>query len=140
MKTNRRLWILLGVGIILMIIVCCIVAIVLGAFAFYRSQPLPPTSSELQFTPGSLSNARAGEPYTVLITVSNNDTPVFDMWVEDGSLPPGLSLTYVENSNTAEISGIPATAGTFQFSVGAMCFGTNVSGQVGNHSYTLVVE
>jgi len=140
MKTNRRLWILLGAGIILMIVLCCIAASILGAFAFYRSQPVPIPSSELQFTPGSLSNARTGESYTVLITVSNNNTPVFDMWVEDGSLPPGLSLTYVENSNTAEISGIPETTGTFQFSVGAMCFGTNVSGQVGNHSYTLVVE
>ncbi|MBN1922172.1 MAG: hypothetical protein JW892_13060 [Anaerolineae bacterium] len=138
MKTHPRLWILLGVGIVLLIIFCCAATFVLGAFAFFRSQPLP--SSELEFSPVSLPNARIGEAYSVLITVSNNDTPVFDIGMWNGTLPQGLELTYIENTNTAEISGEPLETGTFTFEIGAMCFGTNVSGQVDSHSYTLVVE
>ncbi|MDX9952619.1 MAG: hypothetical protein RBT75_00880 [Anaerolineae bacterium] len=140
MKTNSRLWILLGVGAILLIVFCCAAAVVLGAFAFYRSQPMPTPSSELEFSPVTLPDARVDEPYSVLITVSNNDTPVFDIGMWNGTLPQGLEFTYIENTNTAEISGEPLETGTFTFEIGAMCFGTNVSGQVDSHSYTLVVE
>ncbi|MBN1954092.1 MAG: hypothetical protein JW900_03475 [Anaerolineae bacterium] len=94
----------------------------------------------LIFSPAELPPATVGQPYQVTIVVSENDTPVGDMFVEDGSLPPGLAFVFLEGADSAEISGTPTEAGTFEFTVGAWCFGTNVSGDTGQQLYTLVVE
>jgi hypothetical protein len=76
----------------------------------------------------------------VTITVSGNHTPVFLMSVESGELPPGLTLHYEENASTAQISGVPEKAGEYEFTVRALCYGTNVSGQTGEHPYRLLVR
>lgn len=139
MKTNTRTLILLGVGLALLIL-CCTGAAILAAVAYFGVVPFTPSRSELMFSPEIIPETPVGEPYSARIAVSDNVTPVFDMWVESGSLPPGLTLTFIEGTDSAEIAGIPETAGTFTFSVGAACFGTNVSGQIGSHEYTLVVK
>ena len=94
----------------------------------------------LAFSPDQLPPATAGQPYQVLITVSQNTTPVFQMSVGQADLPPGLSFAFIRNQNAAEISGTPQRAGTYHFTVSAYCFGTNVSGQTGHHDYQLVVQ
>ena len=94
----------------------------------------------LVFSPAELPEAQVGQPYSASISVSGNVTPVGDMFVDTGALPPGLLLDFDETSRTAELSGTPTEIGTFKFAVGAWCFGTNVSGQTGEHSYTLVVK
>ncbi len=139
MKTNTRTLILLGAGGVLLVL-CCAGTVILAAAAYFRATPSPSSRSELVFTPSEIPDGRVGEPYSVRISVSDNVTPVFDMWMDGDSLPTGLTFTYGENSDTAEIAGIPEVPGTFTFEVGAACFGTNVSGQTGSHSYTLVVK
>ncbi len=94
----------------------------------------------LAFSPAELPEAQVGRPYSATISVSGNVTPVGDMFVDTGALPPGLQLTFDETSRTAEISGTPTEAGTFKFAVGAWCFGTNVSGQTGEQEFELVVQ
>lgn len=98
------------------------------------------TGPELTFSPTELPAAEKGQPYRATLTVSDNDTPVGDLFVQSGALPPGLELTFHEGTDSAEISGTPTEAGTFEFVVEAWCFGTNVSGDTGAQAYTLVVE
>ena len=94
----------------------------------------------LVFSPADLPPAQAGQAYSATISISHNETPVGDMYVDSGALPAGLALVFDETSRTAQISGTPSQAGTFKFTVGAWCFGTNVSGQTGQHEYELVVQ
>ena len=95
----------------------------------------------LAFSPETLSDATVGVAYDATITVSGNVTPVFLFSVDNGSLPPGLEIKLVEGSTSAgHIFGTPQAAGTFTFTVGATCFGTNVNGQTGSRPYTLVVR
>ena len=95
---------------------------------------------DLVFSPAELPEAQVGQSYSATISVSGNVTPVGDMFVESGTLPAGLQLTFDEASRTAELSGTPTESGTYQFTVGAWCLGTNVSGQTGQREYELVVK
>jgi hypothetical protein len=108
------------------------------------STPIPwptrPPGHRLTFSPTELPEAEVGQSYQVTIVISDNHTPVGDVFLESGTLPPGLTLTFLESTDTAEISGTPEEAGTFEFVIGAWCFGTNVSGDTGEHAYTLVVR
>ena len=100
-----------------------------------------PARPALAFSPSALPNATAGSPYLQTITVSNNVTPVGDISVSSGTLPPGLTLNFVRGSAvSADLTGTPTTAGTYVFTVSAWCLGTNVSGQTGDQSYALVVS
>jgi hypothetical protein len=95
----------------------------------------------LVFTPAELQPAQVGQPYLATISVDSNETPVGDMWISEGALPPGLELSFLDpGSDAGEISGTPVQPGTYTFSVEVWCFGTNVSGQTGSASYTLVVS
>jgi hypothetical protein len=98
-----------------------------------------PGRPALEFTPAELPTAQIGQPYLAAISVERNDTPVGDMWVSDGALPPGLELVFTSGTDTGEIAGTPTSAGSYAFSVEVWCFGTNVSGQAGSASYTITV-
>lgn len=101
-----------------------------------------PSRPALVFSPTELPGAQTGQPYSVTITVSQNQTPVGDMLVSVGSPPPGLTLVFAGRGQgtSADLSGTPTTAGTYRFTVSAWCLGTNVSGQSGEQAYTLVVN
>ena len=95
----------------------------------------------LQFSPATLPDAQIGAPYAATITVSQAVTPVGGISVQDGALPAGLKLALAEEPiDTIQISGTPAFAGTFTFTVYVWCYGTNVSGQTATQAYTLVVK
>jgi hypothetical protein len=95
----------------------------------------------LDFSPDRLPNASVGQPFQAIIQVTNNDTPVGDMYVSSGTLPPGMTLNFERNSASAgSLAGTPTTAGTYVLTVSAWCLGTNVSGQSGQQSYSLVVS
>jgi hypothetical protein len=49
-------------------------------------------------------------------------------------------MQYDKGANVAEISGTPEEDGRFEFTVGAWCLGTNVSGQTGQQHYELLVR
>jgi hypothetical protein len=93
----------------------------------------------LEFAPSELQRAQVGQPYLAAVSVERNETPVGDMWVASGALPPGLELVFADGSDIGEITGTPTQAGSYTFSVEVWCFGTNVNGQTGSASYTLSV-
>jgi large repetitive protein len=101
-----------------------------------------PARPALVFSPTELPGAQTGQPYSVTITVSQNQTPVGDMNVSAGSPPPGLTLAFAGRGQgaSADLSGTPTAAGTYTFNVSAWCLGTNISGQSGEQAYTLVVN
>jgi hypothetical protein len=94
----------------------------------------------LSFGPDSLPNATIDQPYSVVISVSGNETPVGDIYAS-GQLPPGLTLEYDQSArgSAAELRGTPTVSATYQFTVSAWCLGTNVSGQTGSRQFTLTV-
>src|SRR3954471_7605568 len=95
----------------------------------------------LNFTPDRLPDAHSGQAYEVIVTVTGNVTPVGDMYVSGGSLPPGMTLDFTRgSSNNARLTGTPTTAGSYVFTISAWCLGTNVSGQAGDQNYSLVVS
>jgi putative Ig domain-containing protein len=96
--------------------------------------------AELEFMPSEIQPALVGQPYLAAISVERNETPVGDMWVSSGALPPGLELTFEDGTDTGEIAGTPTLEGSYTFTVEVWCFGTNVGGQTGSASYTLVVN
>ena len=94
----------------------------------------------LEFSPIELPDARVGQLYEVTITVSGNETPVFNMLVANADLPPGLTLQYDEHENKARIKGVPNEAGEFEFVVSAYCRATSRTGQTGEQRYKLLVK
>ncbi len=94
----------------------------------------------LKFDPAVLPDAQVGQPYEAKVSISDNDTPAGDFSVSEGTLPGGLTLEKVEGESAARISGTPQEAGSFTFKIFVWCYGTNVSGQVGEKEYTLTVQ
>jgi hypothetical protein len=99
-----------------------------------------PTGGPLKFAPDALPEAQVGTAYNEEIRVSLNNTPVGDFFISDGVLPEGLEFTFVEGEDAAIFNGTPTEAGTFTFTVAAWCFGTQVSGQTGEKTYSLTVN
>lgn len=94
----------------------------------------------LTFEPDTLPEAEAGVPYEVTVQISQNETPVGGFSVEEGGLPNGLTLEFVEGEDSARIVGVPQEPGTYTFTVSVWCYGTNITGQSGDKQYDLVVK
>lgn len=99
-----------------------------------------PTGGPLKFMPDVLPAAQVGITYDEEIRISLNNTPVGDFFISEGELPEELEFTFLEGEDAATIVGTPSEVGTFTFTVSAWCFGTQVSGQTGEKTYTLVVN
>lgn len=99
-----------------------------------------PTRPALVFHPQALPAARVGEDYQATVRVSGNTTPVGGMSLAGGGLPEGLELQFDEQAETAHIAGRPTQAGSYALTVSAWCYGTQVSGQTAERSYTLEVR
>ncbi|MFN0106645.1 MAG: putative Ig domain-containing protein [Bryobacteraceae bacterium] len=84
----------------------------------------------LSITPASLPNGTVGVAYSQPLTASGGTGAV--AWlVSSGALPGGLTL----NAGTGLISGTPATAGVFSFTVQA----TDSTAQTGTRTYSVQV-
>lgn len=95
---------------------------------------------DLVFTPDTLPEAQVGVPYKVIISISENETPVGDFQILEGSLPNGLTLESLSN-NKAKIYGIPEEVETFTFKVYVWCQSTNTyRGQTAEKEYTIEVK
>ena len=99
----------------------------------------PPRPS-LVFSPAQLPAAAAGQAFDTSVTVTQNVTPVGSIFVAKGKLPAGLRLAHVRAVSSAAIEGTPTVPGTYAFTVGAWCLGTQITGQTGQHAYVLVVK
>jgi len=93
-----------------------------------------------KFSPDSLPAAQVGTPYEARIQISLNNTPVGDFFISEGSLPEGMKFTFLDGEDAATITGAPTESGEFKFTVTVWCFGTQVSGQTGEMTYTLTVN
>lgn len=94
----------------------------------------------LVIEPESLPEAYVEAPYEIEIHITQNKTPVGDMFIKKGSLPAGLEFAFLEGEDSAKISGIPQEAGIFTITIYAWCFGTMVSGQTLEKEYHIVVN
>ncbi len=113
----------------------CLLVLGLTLACFAPIEPRP----DLGFDPASLPAGRTGVPYEATIRVVGHVTPVIGFVIAEGSLPGGLTLEYHERDDFARITGTPTQAGTFTFKLTAYCQGTNVSGQMGENEFTMVV-
>jgi hypothetical protein len=125
MVKKQLTWLISGLAAILLTTACMLFA---------------PPRGPLQFQPAVLPDAQLNAPYEAQITISDNATPVIDFTVSDGALPAGLTLQKVEGQDVARIFGSPTESGTFKFTVFVYCYGTNVSGQVGDQQYSVTVK
>lgn len=85
----------------------------------------------ITLAPATLPAGLVGSPYSQFITATGGTIP-YTFAVTSGSLPAGLVLDPI----TGLISGTPAAAGTFTFTVTA----TDATGCTGSRSYTLVIS
>jgi hypothetical protein len=113
-----------------------LLALVCAGLACYSSREVP----ELTITPAELPPAQAGQPYQVTINVGENQTPVFNITVVQGELPPGMILQFQPDEGNALIKGLPSQAGLYTFNLRVSCYGTSRDGQSAERSYTLTVR
>ncbi|HSB74019.1 MAG TPA: cadherin repeat domain-containing protein, partial [Terriglobales bacterium] len=81
----------------------------------------------------SLPNPISGWVYDQFLTAAGGIEP-YTLSIVSGGLPPGLTL----NSTTGEIHGIPASSGTFTFTVQAV--DSSSPAKSGSATMTLVVQ
>jgi hypothetical protein len=99
-----------------------------------------PVTDELIFSPDTLPEGMQGEEYQAVITLTGQRTPAFEIGAPENSLPMGLEGTFDQDNQTYTIEGVPLEAGTFDLAVSAVCYGTQVSGQMGEKDYQLVIK
>lgn len=101
---------------------------------------LPPESKVLTFLPVELPAAMVGKPYEVRIDIGNVKTFAGLFEIQEGLLPPGLTLERVKSENAVIITGVPEAEGQYPFVLYVQCMGTNDPGQEGRMKYAIVVE
>ena len=126
MRSKRQLLFILLAGSVLFSTLACML--------------FSPPRGPLKFDPAVLPEAQVGVPYDTKISISDNATPAGAFSISEGTLPGGLTMEKVEGEDAARVSGTPQEAGTFPFRLFVWCYGTNVSGQVGEKEYTLTVK
>lgn len=90
----------------------------------------PTTTTVLTIGTNDMPDATVGVSYSRTLTAVGGK-PDYSWLIESGSLPPGLSL-----AQTGSISGIPTTAGTFNFVARV----TDGNGAVASKALTLIVK
>ena len=118
-----------------------IIVVALALFTFSCSLfNISLKSDTLQFSPETLPDGQVVQAYKVVISLSNQRTPAFNIGAGTDRLPPGLKGVFDQEKQTYTIDGTPTQAGAFSLTVSALCYGTNVSGQSGEIEYRLVVK
>ena len=114
-----------------------LVLLLVAVLAGCNDEPAP-----LKLSPETLPDGQVGQPYSVEITVPDNDWPIAEFYITEGELPAGLVFTWdqmAEDNMKATISGTPEAAGEYTFTVWVAGMGTNTSGPEGSREYTLVI-
>ncbi len=96
--------------------------------------------TSLDLEPREFIAANVGKPYRQKVKVTNTDTPLADVRVSDGELPPGLKLLFDKKQHDHFfIEGTPVQAGHYPFTISMGCFGTNFPGRVGSRKVAIEV-
>jgi hypothetical protein len=120
-------------------VLCAVLLIVFASISC--KWPGPATEVPmLKIDPDSLLDAQTGVAYEAEIRVSQNVTPVGDIYISSGALPAGLTLSHERGEVRAAITGSPTNSGTFTFTIRVDCLGTMRNGQDGEKEYVLVVK
>lgn len=96
-------------------------------------------SDPLMIMPDAMDNGFVGTDYSVTISVSQYSTPVGEVSINNGSLPPGLTISHNSHDDIATITGIPLTEGVYSFDISVWCYGTNSPGQTASKSYSIAI-
>lgn len=97
--------------------------------------------SDIEIQPDHVPAAQVGEPYYVRLEVPDTHSPVTGFYVDPAMpLPLGLELVYLEQTNQAEIKGIPTAPGVYKVSVYTGSYGTQCVGQSAQRTYALNVR
>ncbi|WP_455430086.1 putative Ig domain-containing protein [Noviluteimonas caseinilytica] len=86
-------------------------------------------ANALTISPSTLPAATNGTPYNQTLTTSGGTAP-YTYSVSSGSLPTGVTL-----SSTGDLTGTPATAGTYTFTVSVI----DANGDFGSQTYSVTV-
>jgi len=112
---HKPLRLLLAASIVMMSLACSLFT------RFTRTEATPtfnyiftPSTILLKIEPESMPNGQTGVEYEVEIRVSDNVTPLNNVSISSGALPPGLELVFVDGADDAKISGVPEETGTFR--------------------------
>ncbi|RWK84062.1 MAG: autotransporter domain-containing protein [Mesorhizobium sp.] len=105
-------------------------AIDANGFTGARAYALSIDAPRITLTPSALPGDFGGVAYAQTLSASGGAAPYAYM-VTAGTLPPGLNL-----SATGDLSGIPTTAGSFNFTVTA----TDANGFTGVQAYALSIS
>ena len=89
----------------------------------------PANGQALTITNGNLPEGQMGSAYDAIFTATGGTQPY--TWTMSGNLPPGLTLT----KSNGQLSGMPGSAGTFNFSVTV----TDAKAQKAQKSFTLTI-
>jgi len=87
--------------------------------------------SELSVTHETWPIAIVGQEYSATLNVENSETPVFDVSVQHGQLPPGLKLSHIKGESNFTITGISTERGEHVFTLSMASHGTQCAGQTG---------
>jgi hypothetical protein len=100
------------------------------------------TRAPLRFSPDVLPDGLVGQAYLGVLAIAGNETPVTEVAVSAGALPPGLAvaLQLPMSVNQVEVTGVPTQAGAWTFTLRVACAGTNRPGQAGEKTLTLTVR
>ncbi|MFN7973540.1 MAG: putative Ig domain-containing protein [Acidobacteriota bacterium] len=80
------------------------------------TEPIPVSGCAVVVSPGTLPGGTVGVPYSQTVTASGGTAPY--SFTITGTLPPGLSTTYLA-PDRLQISGTPTTPGGYLFTVTA---------------------
>jgi uncharacterized protein with beta-barrel porin domain len=107
-----------------------VTAIDANGFTGWRDYTLTVAAPVIALTPATLSNGDVFDPYDPVVLSATGGAAPYTFAVTGGALPAGLSLA------GGVITGTPAVAGTFNFTVTA----TDANSFTGSRDYTLTIE
>jgi hypothetical protein len=93
---------------------CCGLVVLASAFAAHGQGPAAKQPTGLGLTAPSASTAILGSNFNFPLVATGGAAP-YSWHLVDGQLPPGLKL----KAHSGAISGVPATAGEYRFTVAA---------------------
>lgn len=91
--------------------------------------------------PESLPAGQVGQPYAEGVELLGATAPPYAIGVADeGTLPPGLSLSYEPRDRHAFITGTPQQPGRYELLIQARTYGTQCTGQQAQRRYRIDIE